>query len=709
MAARILFVVFAFVGGPAAWPASAQELEIPRIHGVVTVDGVPTEAAWAEATVLPMTMFEPEFGSPIERASTVRIAHDGEFLYASGVFEDDAPVRAHSLIRDYYAEDDLFNLIIDSFDDDETAFWFLVTPAGTRIDGAITDDTEGSSWNHPEFDNVWDAAARMTEDGWSAEMRIPFSSLRYQASGGVVRMGLIAGRLIVRLRERHTFPAIRPGPAVAHFKPSLAATVVLRGIESRRPLDVRPYVLSGWSQLGNGGSAVYELGADAKLAVGHHSTLDLTINTDFAQTESDDERLNLDRFDLFFPEKRQFFLERSGIFDFGDREDHRLFYSRRIGLSPGGEPERIYGGARFTGRAGPWEYGVLSMLTDELGACCIDNTVLRLRRTVFNPLSQVGGIATVVLGGEHGATAAGGVDADIHLGGSHYLSVANALSSDSVNTLAAALRLGAEKRDKAGFAYRVRARYVDSRYRPPLGFIRRAGVSTSSAQLSHGRFSGSGLFQERVLASDVYVALRHVDDRIETAIWRLGVDARRRGGGVGATSIRVRHEDVLRPFSVGDAIVPAGSYTFAEAELMIGLPNGWSRRASVSVSGGQYFDGSRVTATLSPTWNVSRHLEVAADLEASWIRFPERGQRFRGDIARLRVRASPDVHLSLYGLIQYNSVFDRAAANLRMRYNFSEGRDFYVVWTEGLEAGRVDERRATRRIVRIKYTHAVRW
>lgn len=120
----------------------AQELEIPRIDGVITLDGSPTEPAWATAQPLPMAMFEPAFDSPITRSSSVRIGHDGEFLYAAGVFVDDGPVRANSLIRDYYGEDDLFNLVIDSFDDDETALWFLVTPAGTRIDGAITADAE---------------------------------------------------------------------------------------------------------------------------------------------------------------------------------------------------------------------------------------------------------------------------------------------------------------------------------------------------------------------------------------------------------------------------------------------------------------------------------------------------------------------------------------------------------------------------------------
>lgn len=712
----IVSVVVACIAIHIARPLVAQELEIPRIDGAITLDGLPTEPTWATAESLSMTMFEPVFDSSITRESSVRIGHDGEFLYAAGTFVDDGAVRANSLIRDHAGEDDFFNLVIDSFDDDETALWFLVTPAGTRVDGAITDDAEGASWNHPEFDNIWDAAAQITEDGWSAEMRIPLSSLRYEASDETVRMGLIAGRVIVRLRERHTYPAIRPGPAVAHYKPSLAGTVVLHGVASKRPFEVRPYALGGWSQeqrAGEENGAVHEVGADVKVPVGHHSTLDLTINTDFAQTESDDERLNLNRFDLYYPEKRQFFLERSGIFDVGDDEDHRLFYSRRIGRSAAGEPERIYGGARLTGRTGTWEYGALSIQTDERTDGSINRTAIRLRRRVLNPLSQVGGIATAVLGGEAGVVAAGGLDADIHVGRSHFLSVTSALSRDSAAALAGSTRFTAEKRNKAGYAYRLNARHVESDYRPPLGFIRRSGISTLYAQLSHGSFSGSGFLQERVLASDVYVVRRHVDDELETANWSLGLEAKRRGGGEGTAVVRARHEDVLETFAVGKAVVPAGTYTFMEAELTLRLPDSWSRRAALAVSGGTYFDGSRLTVAMTPTWKVSRHLEVTADLETNWIRFPDRRQRFRGDIARLRIRASPDEHLSLYALVQYNGAFDRAAANFRLRYNFSEGRDFYVLWNEGWE--RVDDRerddewRAARRSLLIKYSQAIWW
>jgi hypothetical protein len=573
------------------------------------------------------------------------------------------------------------------------------------VDGTITDNTEGAAWNHPEFDNVWDAAARITEDGWSAEMRIPLGSLRYRAEGGDVRMGLIAGRLLVRLRERHTFPLIRPGPAVAHFKPSLAAPVVLQDVTSRRPLEVRPYALGGRSWEGQANS-LRELGVDGKLGLGHHSTLDVTVNTDFAQTESDDERLNLDRFELVFPEKRQFFLERSGVFDFGDGEDHRLFYSRRIGLSGTGEAERTYGGARLTGTTGAWEYGGLSMATEELGGGSVNNTAVRLRRKVFNPLSLVGGIATAALGGAAGDAVAGGIDADVHVGASHFLSLTSALSRSGTGAVGGSLRVTAERRNKAGYAYRVGARHVESPYQPPLGFIRRAGISTLDAQLSHGSFSGAGLLQERVLSTDASVVRRHLDDRVETATWSLALNARRRGGGVGTAEIRVRHEDVLEGFSVGDAGVAAGSYTFAEAGLTIGLPDGWPQRAALAVSGGQFFDGSRMSVGLSPAWNVSRHLEVTADLETNWIRFRDRGQRFRGDIVRLRIRAARDVKLSLYGLVQYNSAFDRAAADVRLRYNFSEGRDFYFVWNERWGTG---DAIASRRNLLAKYAHAVRW
>jgi hypothetical protein len=700
--------------------ARGQQFSIPRIAEAIELDGAVTERVWLNLPPLPVAMFEPEFQAPITRSSTIRIAHDGLHLYASGVFVDDAPPTANSLIRDYYAEDDVFNVVIDSFNDDETAFYFLVTPAGTRVDGAITDDVEGPNWQHEEFDNIWDARAIRTADGWSAEMRIPLSSLRVRPTDGVVRMGLIAGRLIVRLRERHTFPAIRPGPSIAQFKPSLAADVVLEGLDFRRPVELRPYGLGGWSgtsrtvAVETGPS--YELGGDAKIALGPRMTLDLTANTDFAQTEADAVQVNLDRFSLFLPEKRQFFLERAGTFMFGYADEHQLFYSRRVGLSDLGARERIYGGARATGRVDRGDLGALSLQVNREEGESANLSAFRYRRPFLRGSSYIGGIATgVIESGSDASTFAGGLDTQIDLSRSRFATASFAMSRDSAGELAMHTRVSVEKRNRAGWSYRLAGTQIDAAYEPPLGFVRRRGVQQLDAAIFRGSYGRSGRIQESLISGSTHLVRRRSDEALETAIVGLTWDARRRGGGTGSFQVLGRHENVLHQFRLGNgAPVPAGEYAFVEFATSIGLPDGWSRRAYADFSGGQYFDGRRFTVALRPVWNVSRHLELGADLEMNRIAFPDRDQSFDADIVRFRFRAAANTHLSAYGLLQYDGASGQTASNVRLRLHIAEGRDAYLVWNEAHHLPMVldvstEPGEFNQRSLALKYTHVAWW
>jgi hypothetical protein len=545
----------------------------------------------------------------------VRVAHDGLYLYALGVFRDDGPIQANSRIRDHYADDDFFNLVIDGLNDQETALWFLVTPLGTRQDGAIVDDAEGDRWNLPEFDNRWDAAAVITSDGWSAEMRIPLSSLRFQEQDGEVRMGLIVGRMIMRLRERHTFPAIQPGRNVAQFKPSLAGPVVLRGVTASRPVELRPYGLGGFSRTQPGDVVAEdriarELGADLKVGLGPRLTLDLTVNTDFAQTEADDERLNLTRFNLFFVEKRQFFLERAGIFDFGDPRDHRLFYSRRIGLAPDGTTRRVYAGGRLTGRVGPWEVGVLDMQSEATDGGARNDAVARVRRRVLNLSSHIGAILTTTAQSGQVA-AAGGVDGTFNLAASHYLTFSAAVSEIPDVGLAHALHVTLEDRDRRGFAYHLRASRMDSNYAPPLGFVLRPGSSTLGGGASYGRFGLPGWLQQQVVSARTTMYRRQDGTGVETIDSDLSWHAIRRGGGSVSVGVRGTRENLAMGFALSPSTqVPAGRYDFLDGHLVIGTPGGRSWRSIMSITGGGYFDGHRIGAGLEQVWNVSPIVEL---------------------------------------------------------------------------------------------------
>jgi hypothetical protein len=298
----------------AASPISAlgqDYVTIPRLTGLVDLDGASMEAAWEGIAALPMTTYEATFGAPPSERTEVRIAHDGTYLYVSGRFYDSRPsqVRAQSLTRDRVDGDDQFLLVVDGFDDNESALTFVVTPAGTRQDAAISGDAAGRDWLNLEWNALWDARSIRTEEGWFLEMRIPFSSLRFQPRGDRVVMGIGASRLIARASERHVFPAVRPDQSSAYLKPSLLQDVALEGVRRQLPLHLTPFVVTGGQRtyasdpsLGAGeryDRRTAEVGLDLKYSLTSNLTLDMTANTDFAQVEADEQQVNLTRLSVF--------------------------------------------------------------------------------------------------------------------------------------------------------------------------------------------------------------------------------------------------------------------------------------------------------------------------------------------------------------------------------------------------------------------------
>jgi len=326
-------------------------LVMPRIRSPITLDGLSNEPAWEGIKTLPMVMHSPNFGTAPSELTEVLVAFDDDFLYVAGRLYDREPskIQANSKQRDSTdPSSEWFGIVIDSFNDKENALAFFTTPSGLRWDAAVLNDAQEPVPFNLSWNTFWDVATSQNNEGWFAEMRIPFSSLRFQDKNGRVVMGIILRRYIARKSEHITFPKIPPNWGFySFFKPSQAQEFVLEGVYSRKPLYVAPYLLGGfgyYSEL-NEDETVYqrvknlehEGGLDVKYGLTSNITLDITLNTDFAQVEADDQQINLTRFSLFFPEKRLFFQERSSNFDFNfeTSEPNRLFYSRRIGIHEG--------------------------------------------------------------------------------------------------------------------------------------------------------------------------------------------------------------------------------------------------------------------------------------------------------------------------------------------------------------------------------------
>lgn len=419
--------------------ASAQEapLELTRVQAPIVIDGMPDEAAWEQIPALPLTMHLPVFRGEPTQKTELRVAYDDENFYAAGWFYDTDPsgIRINSLYRDRWNGDDALAIYIDAFNDNRNAKWFGITPAGMRFDQLVSDD--GATLNE-NWDSFWTARTQVTDAGWFVEVRIPFSTIGFRADAqGRAVMGLTLTRLVSRLGERVTFPEI--DPAFPFRRPSLARDVVLTNVRSRTPIYVTPYALAGAQRQvsARDGSTARErpreIGIDVRYPLSGRLTLDLTVNTDFAQVEADEQRVALDRFPLFFPERRRFFQEGSGLFDFVSAGGGRLFHSRRVGLTEDLSPVPILGGARLVGRLGSWDIGALNVQTQSSGETPGENFgVLRMRRPVLNPFSTAGFMLTSYAGPgrQNFAVAA---DTSVRMAGEEYVGLKWASTFDETS------------------------------------------------------------------------------------------------------------------------------------------------------------------------------------------------------------------------------------------------------------------------------------
>ena len=339
---------------------------VPRIEGSIVLDGRADEPAWDAIEPLPAFTHVPTFGVPPSERTEFRIAYDAEYLYFSCQAYDSDPdgIRMFSLLRDERSfRSDFCAIYIDSLNDEENALQFKTGPGGNRSDSQRTNDGQQSdnSW-----DAFWDVAVSRDEQGWYAELRIPFSSILFQAIDGRVVMGVSMLRNISRKNERHVHPAIPPDQGnFAYTKPSQMRKIIFEGMEEqRRPVYLTPYTLAGGgythaldslgTRYGRANDRVGEVGLDLRYGLTSNLTLDVTANTDFAQVEADDQQVNLTRFSLFFPEKRRFFQERASNFEYSLGGEDRLFHSRTVGLAGGKAGPNLWRGphGRPGGRVG---------------------------------------------------------------------------------------------------------------------------------------------------------------------------------------------------------------------------------------------------------------------------------------------------------------------------------------------------------------------
>lgn len=707
--------------GQAAAPSGLKEaVVIEKLGSQVNFDGIPDEECWKSITPVPFVMHAPVFGKEPSEKTDSRIGYDDKYLYFATrmFFADPSMKQAASLKRDYLGMGgDWFGVMLDTYNDKENALAFFTSPDGLRWDATILKDAVTSlpdqmpfniSWN-----TFWDVRTSADSTGWALEMRIPFSSLRFQEINGEVRMGLIVHRWIPSRNETDLFPAVPPNwGETSAMKPSQAQEIVLKGIKPDSPIYIAPYLLGGYEgnyTLNNLGTEytkdskpLVEGGLDLKYGLTNNLIMDLTVNTDFAQVEMDEQQVNLTRFSLFFPEKRTFFLERSSVFDFALGGNSNLFYSRRIGLSDDGDPIRIYGGARITGRIGKWDLGVLDMQTAPLNlkndagvseeVLPSENFgVLRFRRQVINDNTYIGAMLTSRLGVDGSYNLAYGLDGIFRVYGNDYLDIKWSQSFENGvagNSWKDPTRIMArwERRSSKGLGYNIGYSQSGIHYNPGMGFEMMDDFASVRAGIKYGWLPGETkkLYSHSPELRLLYMT--YIDDNSlmslnYTAAWNFQT----KNQWQGMASIVLSSENVRDSLELieDEVYIPAGEYKFASFEGMLTSPGTKPFFVISMLKAGSFYDGSRVSLNMQPTWNISKHLELGGLYNIDYLDFSGRNLTVINHIAGVKAFYMYNTKLSLSLYLQYNTAASGILTNLRLRYNPREGNDLYLVFNEG--------------------------
>lgn len=652
------------------------------------LDGRVDEAAWAAAdSIADFTQSDPDEGAPGSERTVVRFLRTPEGLWIGIVAHDADPgaIRRAQLRRDAeYDTDDHVRVILSPLRDRRTGVLFTVNANGFQHDAdLVTFESENADW-----DGVWDARAQVTARGWEAELFIPWATLRYPTDGEAWDVNV--ERFIRRKNETQRWRSWRRGQGIRLLE-NAGQLGGLAGLPPRATLELRPYVASTLSPAERDyaapGAPVIapaslhgDVGLDAKLAPTSTTTLDLTLNADFAQADLDNAVINVTRFPLWFPERRSFFTENAGLFDFGRIRQTQLFYSRRIGLTPDGLPVPLVAGARLTGRLLDQQVGVIAARTG--GARPATSAVMRLKHDVLER-GWIGGIATVESPDGAPASLAYGVDFNFPyvVGGQNLVFLG--LASASVDSAGAAPRGYARfvvdfPNDQADIV--ARFDHVEPGFNPSLGFVQQAGINRIAGQVNLLPRPERWGIRKLDLILPEYTVVLNPDGSLNNAeliVQPFG--AQMESGdfvGVGFERGWDRPTTAFDLFTGSTIAAGAYDWTFGFFEVASSAARPWA--AALDLRHGTYYDGRGTDVELEGSLRAEPHLQLALTLRR--FAFERAVGSFTAHTARLRADWAATPRLNLTAFVQAENEERRLTSNLRLRWIPSPGSDLYVVW-----------------------------
>ncbi len=687
--------------------ASAQtpvtKIKAVRAAEEIKIDGELNEADWQTASLISdFYQQEPKEGEPASEKTEIRVLFDDENIYFAIRAFDSEPLKinAREMVRDSsFSNDDKVEIILDTFHDRRNAFRFAVNPLGTQQDALITD--EGRDVNL-SWDAAWVSEGKRDSEGWAVEIAIPLTTLRFTQS--LDAWGFNVARIIRRKNEEVLWTSWQRSFGLERISQA-GELVGVSEIKRRRLIEIKPYVSGGWQQgVPRVGAPGTDAGVDgkfglevAKIGITPSLTAEFTANPDFGQAEVDSQVVNLSRFSVFFPEKRDFFLENAGIFLFGRQGANQLFFTRRIGLTPRGEPLPIDYGAKITGKIGSYNVGFLQVGTRSAGQANTNlflprqsYTVVRVKKDILSR-SSIGGMF-VNRQGRTSATGANynrayGIDAEFNLTDHYTLSGFYARSeTPGVKSSVHSARINSVFENNT---FRVIGVYEDvgKNFNPEAGFIEREGIRQYFAQAA---YKARPKFLPFVRQMEFEVQTEHYFDRNgrpssrqNELTWETEF---KNSSSFGFRPFEDVTDVLTEPFQIRPGIViPTGTYHFNRPRVQFTSDTSKKIGFTTRYKWGEFYSGKRDEISAGISYRPNSHFLFDFSNNYNDVRLPQ--GNFTTNLFAGRVNYNFSRKFLSSALLQLNSAARISALNVRFRYIYRPNSDFYIIYNQTTGVG----------------------
>ena len=681
----------------------SSKIHIQRTTQPIKIDGRLDESVWSEADLAAdFRQQEPNEGAPASEKTEVRLLFDEKYIYVGIHAFDSEPSRISSreLVRDAsFSNDDKVEVILDTYYDRRNAYRFAVNPLGTQQDALITDEGRdvNLSWDAP-----WISAAQIDQTGWTVEIAIPLTTLRFKE--GAITWGLNFARIIRRKNEENLWTSWQRSFGLERISQAGQLTGV-EAIKRRRLIDIKPYSSGGWRE---GVPLIGRPGIDAgvegkfglevaKIGITPSLTAEFTGNPDFGQAEVDTQVVNLSRFSVFFPEKRDFFLENAGIFLFGRGGANQLFFTRRIGLTDDGAPVPIDYGAKLTGKIGRYNVGFLQVQTRRLGdptsgfgIARQHFTVARVKRDVLER-SYIGAMFVNRQGANSSAGSqynrGAGIDAEFNLT-DHYQLKAFLMGTSTPGLRSSFLSGRIDSRFENNL-WRFVTVYEDigSNFNPEIGFVERNAIHQYFGQLA---YKPRPRFIPHVRQMEFETQLEYYTDRkgaLATRQIELSWETEfKNSSNLFFRPIEHVRDVLVEPFEIRRGIIiPPGAYNFNRPRISFTSDSSKRLVLSGRYKWGDFYLGKRDEITASATFRPNSHLLFDFSDSFNNVRLPQGS--FTTNLVAGRINYNFSRKLLTSALMQLNSASRLSAVNIRLRYIYRPNSDLFVIYNQTTGAG----------------------